>query len=80
MHNLGGTDASPPCNNARNGGRFVSFGVHAIDGAIIGGVANHDAYTIKGLKFALGARARSKPGLPHGAQAATAARRWQLTE
>lgn len=56
VHNLGGTDASPPCNNARDGGRFVSFGVHAIDGAVIGGVANHDDYTIKGLKFALGAR------------------------
>ena len=56
VHNLGGTDASPPCNNARDVGRFVSFGVHAIDGAVIGGVANHDDYTIKGLKFALGAR------------------------
>jgi len=56
VHNLGGTDASPPCNNARDGGLFVSFGVHAIDGAVIGGVANYDDYTMKGLKFALGAR------------------------
>ena len=34
----------------------MSFGVHAIDGEVIGGVANHDDCTIQGLKFALGAR------------------------
>merc|ERR550514_1578361 len=53
VHDVGGTDKSPPCNNERDGGRFVSFGRVEVGGAVIGLQPTHDEYTIKGIKLAL---------------------------
>ena len=53
VHDVGGTDKSPPCNHESNGGRFASYGRVDVRGAVIGLQPIHDDYTIKGIKLAL---------------------------